>query len=254
MSSEKKLRPLYVQVHPQDTVAIIVNEGGLPAGTQFDSGLTLIEDIPEAHKVALTDIEAKAAILRYGSVIGFAEHPIRKAVGCMRSGCVFRSPHRWIIFHSQPQPQSTCLRSKATPFRASSTTTAPSERKTFSVSPPLCSVLRPLSTFAVKRIKAEILPRYPNVDDVIALTHNYGCGVAIDAPGAEIPIRTLRNLSLNPNLGGAPMVVSLGCEKLQPVRLLPSSTLPILAAAPYVVRMQDEQHHSFGDMVTPSWS
>ena len=104
--------------------------------------------------------------------------------------------------------------------------------------------------FAVKRIKAELLPRYPNVDDVIALTHNYGCGVAIDAPGAEIPIRTLRNLSLNPNLGGAPMVVSLGCEKLQPVRLLPSSTLPILAAAPYVVRMQDEQHHSFGDMVT----
>ena len=47
-------------------------------------------------------------------------------------------------------------------------------------------------------------------------------------PGAEIPIRTLRNLSLNPNLGGAPMVVSLGCEKLQPVRLLPSNTLPIL--------------------------
>jgi len=32
------------------------------------------------------------------------------------------------------------------------------------------------------------------------------------------------------------MVVSLGCEKLQPVRLLPSSTLPILAAAPYIVR------------------
>jgi len=104
--------------------------------------------------------------------------------------------------------------------------------------------------FAVKRIKAELLPRYTNVDDVIALTHNYGCGVAIDAPGAEIPIRTLRNLSLNPNLGGAPMVVSLGCEKLQPVRLLPSDTLPILTAAPYVVRMQDEQHHSFGDMVT----
>lgn len=45
------------------------------------------------------------------------------------------------------------------------------------------------------------------------------------------------------------MVVSLGCEKLQPMQLLPSSTLPILTAAPYVVRLQDEQHHSFGDMV-----
>jgi galactarate dehydratase len=103
--------------------------------------------------------------------------------------------------------------------------------------------------YAVKRIKAEILPGYPNVDDVIALTHNYGCGVAIDAPGSEIPIRTLRNLSLNPNLGGAPMVVSLGCEKLQPVRLLPSTTLPILGEVPYIVRMQDEQHESFGEIV-----
>ena len=103
--------------------------------------------------------------------------------------------------------------------------------------------------FAVRRIKSELLPRYPSVDAVIALPHNYGCGVAIDAPGAEIPIRTLHNLSLNPNLGGAPMVVSLGCEKLQPVRLLPSSTLPILASAPYIVRLQDEQHQSFGDMV-----
>jgi galactarate dehydratase len=104
--------------------------------------------------------------------------------------------------------------------------------------------------FAVKRIRAEILPRYPNVDDVIAITHPYGCGVAIDASGSEIPIRTLRNLSLNPNLGGAPMVVSLGCEKLQPAQMLPSSSLPILSSVPYVIRLQDEQHRSFGDMIT----
>ena len=78
MSSEKKLRPLYIQVHPRDTVAIIVNEGGLPAGTQFDSGLTLIEDIPEAHKVALVDMQAGAPILRYGSIIGFANSAIAK--------------------------------------------------------------------------------------------------------------------------------------------------------------------------------
>jgi len=104
--------------------------------------------------------------------------------------------------------------------------------------------------FAVKRIKSEILPRYPHVDDVIALTHNYGCGVAIDAPDAEIPIRTLRNLSLNPNLGGSSMVVSLGCEKLQPQRLLPVEALQVLSSGPYIVRLQDEEYRSFGDMVT----
>src|SRR5215203_7101562 len=67
-----------------------------------------------------------------------------------------------------------------------------------------------------------------NVDDVVGLEHGYGCGVAIDAPDAKIPIRTLRNISLNPNFGGEVMVVSLGCEKLQPERLLPPGTIQIV--------------------------
>jgi galactarate dehydratase len=249
MFHEKKIPPLHIQVHPQDTVAIIVNEGGLPAGTSFDSGLTLLEDVPEAHKVALIDIKAGAPILRYGSVIGYAEKFIAKG--------------SWV--HSErirlpvaPSLDNLPLATSTPPSMS------PLEGYTFEGflnddgSVGTKNILGITTTvqcvaatvdIAVKRIKAEILPRYPNVDDVIALTHNYGCGVAINAPGAEIPIRTLRNLSLNPNLGGAPMVVSLGCEKLQPMQLLPSSTLPILTAAPYIVRLQDEQHHSFGDMV-----
>src|SRR5207247_7504343 len=82
--------------------------------------------------------------------------------------------------------------------------------------------------FAVKRIKEELLPRFPNVDDVVALEHGYGCGVAIDAPDAIVPLRTLRNITLNPTFGGEVMVVSLGCEKLQPERLLPPGTIPIV--------------------------
>jgi galactarate dehydratase len=97
---------------------------------------------------------------------------------------------------------------------------------------------------AARRIREELLPRFPNVDDVVALTHPYGCGVAIDAPGAEIPIRTLRNLTFNPNLGGEVMTVSLGCEKLQPARLFPH-----MQGEPWVIRLQDEEYQCFGDMV-----
>jgi galactarate dehydratase len=249
MTTETKLRPLYVQVHPQDTVAILVNEGGLPAGTRFDSGLTLIEDVPEAHKVALVDIKAGEPILRYGSVIGYAKENVAKG--------------SWVHEERMRMPVAPSLESLplATAVPALK---APLEGYTFEGflnddgSVGTKNILGITTTvqcvaatvdFAVKRIKAEILPRYPNVDDVIALTHNYGCGVAIDAPDAAIPIRTLHNISLNPNLGGAPMVVSLGCEKLQPARLIPSSTLPVLATGPYVVRMQDEEHESFGDIV-----
>ena len=45
--------------------------------------------------------------------------------------------------------------------------------------------------------------------------------VAIDAPHAIIPSAPCATLSLEPNFGGEVMVVSLGCEKLQPERLLP---------------------------------
>ena len=74
---------------------------------------------------------------------------------------------------------------------------------------------------AVERIKKELLPKYPNVDGVVAITHPYGCGVAINAPLAYIPIRAITNVIRHPNFGGEVMVVGLGCEKLTYDRVLP---------------------------------
>jgi galactarate dehydratase len=265
MSEVGELRPLYVRVHAADNVAIIVNEGGLAAGTRFESGLVLVEAIPEAHKVALVPIAKGEAVVRYGVVIGRAEQDL--AAGS------------WVHEGLLTTPAAPDLRRLEEGLRVGKNPTSdvkPSDMGHPDLHPDLLggftfegfvnddgsvgtkNILGISTTvqcvaatvnYAVKKIKAELLPKYPNVDDVIAITHNYGCGIAIDAPGSEIPIRTLRNLSLNPNLGGAPMVVSLGCEKMQPLVMLPSSTLPVLSTGPYVVRLQDDEHHSFGDMV-----
>jgi galactarate dehydratase len=249
VSAEVTLRPLYVRVDARDTVAIIVNEGGLRAGTRFDSGLMLVDDVPEAHKVALKDIAAGEPIVRFGSVIGYAERAIP------RGSWVHEERVRMPVAPSLDDlPLATAVPKAMPPlegFTFEGFVNDDGSVGTKNILGITTTVQCVAATVdhAVRRIKAEVLPRYANVDDVIALTHNYGCGVAIDAPDAQIPVRTLRNLSLNPNLGGAPMVVSLGCEKLQPVRLLPSNTLPILGEVPYIVRMQDEEHHSFGDMV-----
>lgn len=104
----------------------------------------------------------------------------------------------------------------------------------------------PTVDYAVRRIKSEILPRYPNVDDVVSITHTYGCGIAIDAPGAAIPIRTLQQISLHANIGAQPLIVSLGCEKLQPQRLF-RNQLPLLEDL-RVIRLQDER--GFGESVS----
>lgn len=107
----------------------------------------------------------------------------------------------------------------------------------------------PAVEYAVRRIREEILPRFPNVDDVVAVTHTYGCGVAIDAPGAAVPIRTIRHISMHPNVAADPLVVSLGCEKLQPDRLFDSASamqLPVLEPD-NIIRLQDRR--GFGEIV-----
>jgi galactarate dehydratase len=277
MSEVGELRPLFVKVHPADNVAIIVNEGGLAAGTRFESGLVLVEAVPEAHKVALVPIARGEAVVRYGVVIGRAEQDL--AAGSWVHEGLLSTPaapdltkleESVAARFERPSEPSTSHPSQmrdgwGTPAsRAGRDAAEPLEGFTFEgfvnddgsvgtknilgISTTVQCVAATVD-YAVKKIKAELLSKYPNVDDVIAITHNYGCGIALDAPGSEIPIRTLRNLSLNPNLGGAPMVVSLGCEKMQPTVMLPSSTLPVLSTAPYVVRLQDDEHHSFGDMV-----
>src|SRR6202048_1662915 len=242
-------QPRYIQIHPSDNVAIVLNEGGLPAGARFESGLVLREPIPEAHKVALRTIPEGAPTIRYGVTIGYArteilagswvhegflalpEAPARDRLPIHEGHGILATPLEGFTFDGYINDDGTV-----------------GTKNILGISTTVQCVSATVE-YAVKKIKAELLPKYPNVDDVIDITHVYGCGVAIDAPGAEIPIRTLRNLSLNPNLGGAPLVVSLGCEKLQPAQMLPSSALPILSSRPYVVRLQDDQHRSFGDMV-----
>lgn len=243
------VNPLYVKVHPDDNVAIIVNPGGLPAGTIVTSGLSLTEDVPEAHKIALVDIPAGGAVTRYGVTIGHVQSDT-PAGSWIHEGLLTLPPAPALdqipINAAVVQPLEPLTGQTFEGFVNDDGSVG--TRNILGISTTVQCVAATVD-FAVKRIKAELLPKYPNVDDVISITHVYGCGVAINAPGAEIPIRTLRNLALNPNLGGAPMVVSLGCEKLQPAQMLPSDTLPVLRDSPYVVRLQDDEHHSFADMV-----
>src|ERR1700759_878092 len=69
--------PRRIQVRPEDNVAIVVNQLGLPAGTEFPDGLVLNAFVPNGHKVALTDIPDGGDIRRYNEVIGTAKGDIR---------------------------------------------------------------------------------------------------------------------------------------------------------------------------------
>ncbi len=259
--ADARFAPLTIRMHERDNVAIVANDGGLPAGTTLPSGLVLRDRVPQGHKVALTDLATDAPVLRYGIAIGFALKHI--PAGSWVHERLLRMPEAREL---DKLPIATVKPEAATPldgytfegFRNADGSVG--TRNILAITQTVQCVAG-VTDFAVQRIKSELLPKFTNVDDVVALAHTYGCGVAIDAPGAEIPIRTLRNISLNPNFGGEVMLVSLGCEKLQPERLMPPGTIQIVdersvadvgasADAPLdVVCLQDDAHVGFMSMV-----
>lgn len=236
------MKPISIRVHPRDNVAVIVNPEGLPAGAELGAGLRLAEAVPQAHKVALSALEAGDPIVRYGETIGRARGAI-PAGGWVREELVELPPAPKLdelplctAIPPDPAPLEGCTfdgflnpdGSVGTKNVLGITTTV--------------QCVAPTVDHAADRIRRELLPKFPNVDDVVAITHAYGCGVAIDAPDAPIPIRSIRNLSRNPNFGGEPLVVSLGCEKMQPERLFPAEALAASAlAAPAALRLQEQQ-------------
>jgi galactarate dehydratase len=204
--------------------------------------------VPLRHKVALCDFAPGDPIIRYGEVIGYATRAVAKGAPVTEDDVALPpAPPLDQLPLATATPASQPPLNGYT-FEGFRNADGSAGTKNILGITTTVQCVAPTVEFAVRRIKAEILARFPNVDDVIAITHPYGCGVAIDAPGASVPIRTIRNLALNPNLGGEAMVVSLGCEKLQPQRLF-AGDLPVLNDEPTVVRLQDEEHRAFGDMI-----
>ncbi|MFN4117426.1 galactarate dehydratase [Acidovorax sp.] len=250
---------LTIRMHADDNVAIVANDGGLPAGTVLPpgvpgAGLALRDKVPQGHKVALQNIAEGEVVRRYNVPIGYALKDI--SAGSWVHERLLQMPSARAL---EGLPMATVKPPVPEPLTGytfegyRNADGSVGTRNILAITTTVQCVAG-VVTQAVRRIKAELLPLYPHVDDVIGLEHTYGCGVAIDAPDAIIPIRTLRNISLNPNFGGEVMVVSLGCEKLQPDRLLPPGSFPITderdaALGPETVCLQAEEHVGFMSML-----
>lgn len=214
----KKYDTLLVQVNPADNVAIAVKD--IKKGTRVAEGIVTGEDIPQSHKVALEDIPEKEAVIRYGVVLGYAKERIKK--GDWVNEFMLELPEPPSILHMEygkqmntdlPTPPVLTFEGYQNKEGYAGT------RNILGISTTVQCVTGVLNV-AVEKMKRELLPKYPNVDDIVPINHAYGCGVAIHAKEAVIPIRALQNLTKHPNFGGQLMVIGLGCEKLTVDKLL----------------------------------
>lgn len=156
-----------IRVHPSDNVAIVVGQGGLPAGTRLDDGVVLGVDIPQGHKVALTDIGEGERIIRYNEVIGTALSAIA------RGGHVNENNVRLPI---PPTLDELPLATREAPpveplegytfegFRNPDGSVG--TRNVLGITTSVQCVAGTVD-HVVARIKRELLPRFPHVDDVV---------------------------------------------------------------------------------------
>jgi len=236
-------KPLFVKMKEEDNVAIAVDD--INAGQEIMPGVVARHEIPQAHKIALLDIEKGGPVIRYGVVLGYASESIKK--GDWINEYMLELPEPPDVDHmvfstnvvtDLPQPPVTTWEGYENPWGGPGGT-----RNILGISTTVQCVTGVLNV-AVERMKRELLHKYPNVDDIVPINHAYGCGVAINAPEAKVPIRALRNLSKHPNFGGQLMVVALGCEKFTVEMLCDSADIN----PDNVIILQEKE--GFEDMIT----
>lgn len=244
---------IVIKTNEADNVGVVVNQSGLRKGDLVKDDIPVLENIPMGHKLALQDIAKKEKIIRYGQTIGFAIVSIKKG--------------EWVNELKMSLPEPPDLSSVALPVGVASKPKPLTDYTFMGYKNPDGSAgtknILAITTsvqcvagfiqFITNKIKQELLPKYSNVDDVVALNHTYGCGIAIDAPSAIIPIRTLQNIVTNPNFGGEVLLVGLGCEKLRPESILirkQNSASSEYDNVEYdILNMQDESLSGFNGIV-----
>jgi len=207
-----------IKVNPQDNVVIPVED--VPRGSIIAGDLTAIEDIPQGIKIAIRDLPGGAEVIRYGVALGSLKRAIPR--GGRITEYDLELPALPALEETDfgggaadlPVPPVTEFEGFDLPGKPYAGT-----RNILAILPTVQCVSGVLQA-AVERIRRELLPEYPQVDGIVVLNHDYGCGISMDAPGAEIPVRTIRNLLHNPNFGEELFVVGLGCEKLTPEMIL----------------------------------
>jgi len=243
--------PIVIKIAKEDNVGVVANGTGLKEGTLLKDGTRLSMDVPTGHKVALTDIAEGNTIIRYGQIIGTASGMIHRGELVHESSISLPEPPALdaipLTDDKKPEPEPLIgysFRGYRNPDGSAGT------RNILGITTSVQCVAG-VTDFIVKKITEELLPKYPDVDGVVALNHTYGCGVAINEPSSVIPVRTIKNIAANPNFGGRIMIVGLGCEKLVPERLLPQDNQQGENGntASDIIVLQDESLQGFDGMV-----
>lgn len=202
-------------VNPDDNVAVVKDQThvGLELGLPSGDVVRVSADVPPGHRFAIREIAAGEFVRQYGQ-------PIGTSLGIAKG--------EWIDHRNMTDDVPVVRDLPDTLSTPAPDYFGPDEIETFLgfrradgrvgtrnfiliVPTSMCASHEATQISMMSEFMDHSRERFPNVDGVVAIPHNKGCGCQ-DGSTLDVMMRTLSNYADHPNVGGV-VLIDLGCEK-----------------------------------------
>jgi altronate hydrolase len=209
------IREYAIIVDAKDNVAVVKHETSAGLGLLLPNGavVEMRAVVPPGHRFATREIPAGAFVLQFGQPIGTSlgiksGEQITHANMSNDVPIVRELPEN---LHT-PAPDYLSLDQRATFAGYRRRDGRVGTRNYVLIVPTsMCASHEALQISTIAEFTFYNRDKYPNVDGVVAIPHNKGCGCQ-DGSTIDVMLRTLSNYADHPNVGGV-ILIDLGCEK-----------------------------------------
>ena len=200
-------------LHDNDNILITLKN--LNSGMVLNEyGITMDAPALSGQKIARFDIEKDDPIIKYGTVIGFADSNIKKGQVLTNKNVLFKEFNREHNYCSKYKPTNYIENNLQKSFMGYKRQDGRVGTRNYIaiVSTVNCSatVVHEIASY----FTSEKLKDYKNIDGVAAFSHSTGCGMELSGEPMNLLYRTLGGYIKHPNVA-ATLVVGLGCERCQ---------------------------------------
>ena len=197
-----------LKINPADNVVVAIQPQSAGAVIEVDGkAITVPEDVPAGHKIAIADIAAGENVIKYGFPIGHARED-KKAGAWMNEHNIKTNLAGLLSYEYHPQEVVLNIPDEKRTFMGY-------RRKDGQVGIrnevwiiPTVGCVNGIVNRLAERLRAET-----GAKNIFAFPHNYGCSQLGD--DHENTKKILRDMVHHPN-AGVVLVVGLGCENNQP--------------------------------------
>jgi altronate hydrolase len=209
------LSQVAVVVDAADNVAVVKREvvEGAVIGTPDGREITVRGVVTPGHRIATRDIPAGAFVRQYGQPIGtsrgIAEGEPITASNMSNDVPVVRDLPADL--HTPPPDYVPASQRRSFAGFRRADGRIGTRNYVLVVPTSMCASHEAMQIAMTAEITLYSRERYANVDGVVAIPHNKGCGCQ-DGSTLDVMLRTLANYAAHPNVG-AVIFIDLGCEK-----------------------------------------